>query len=90
MQLFSEDPTIFSKKTLNLFFAHENIKKRASKVGHNRPQIFFHSTGPAAQTSPELIFHILKMSHKTYLSPYSCVTDSLVLPCQSGWLFRLF
>ena len=26
---------------------------------HNRPHIFFHKYGPAAQTSPELIFHII-------------------------------
>ena len=65
MQLFSEDATIFSKK----IFAHENLKKQASKVAHNRPQTFFHSTGPAAQTSPELIFHI-EICPKTPLSPH--------------------
>ena len=32
------------KKILNLFFAHENIRKRASKVAHNRSQTFFHRT----------------------------------------------
>ena len=32
----------------------------SSKVAHNRPQTFFSSTGPTAQTSPELIFHIIK------------------------------
>ena len=48
------------KKNLNLFFAHENLKKRASKVAHNRPQTFFSQVRPAAQTSPELIFHIIK------------------------------
>ena len=51
-----------SPQKINLFFAHENIKKTASKVAHNRPQTFFSSTGPAAQTSPELIFHIINMS----------------------------
>ena len=35
MQLFSANPTIFSKKNLNQFFAHENFKKRASKVDVN-------------------------------------------------------
>ena len=49
------------KKNLNLFFAHENIKKRASKVAHNRPETFFRSTARLQQTSPEL---------KTHLSPY--------------------
>ena len=28
----------YFQKILNLFFAHENIKKRASKVAHNWPQ----------------------------------------------------
>ena len=37
-------------------------KKKPSQVAHNQPQTFFHSTGPAAQTSPELIFHIINMS----------------------------
>ena len=49
MQLFSADAAIFSKK---IKFAHENMKKRTSKVAHNQPQFFF-STGPAAQTSPK-------------------------------------
>ena len=57
MQLFSADAMIFSKKN---FFALENIKKTPLKVAHNRPQAFFHKYGPAAQTSPELIFHIIK------------------------------
>ena len=32
------------------------------------PKLFFHSTGLAAQTSPELIFHILKMSQDSSVS----------------------
>ena len=40
MQLFSADPTMFSKK-IKLFFAHENMKKLRSKAAHNRPQTFF-------------------------------------------------
>ena len=43
---------------LNLFFTHENIKKRAEKVAHNQPKTFFSQYCLAAQTSPELIFHI--------------------------------
>ena len=53
---------------LNLFFAHENIKKRASKAAHNRPQTFFSQYCPAAQTSPELIFHIINMSQDSSVS----------------------
>jgi hypothetical protein len=44
------------------FFAHENIKKRASKVAHNRPQTFFHNY------SPELIFQIMNMSQNSSAS----------------------
>jgi hypothetical protein len=58
MQLFSAEATIFSKKILSLFFVHENIKKRASKIPHNPPQTFFSQVWPAAQTSQELILHI--------------------------------
>ena len=48
------------KKKLDLFYAHEIIKERASEVAHNWPQFFFHKYSLAAQTSPELIFHIIK------------------------------
>ena len=61
VQLFIADATMFSKK-LKTNFAPENTKKPPSKVAHSRPQTFFSSTGPAAQTSPELIFHVLNMS----------------------------
>ena len=51
------------KKILNIFFANENMKHRPSKVTpHNWLQFFFHSTCRAAQTSLELIFHIINMS----------------------------
>ena len=52
------------KNCFFVLFSHANIKKPPSKVAHNRPQTFFSSTGPAAQTSPELIFHIIKMSQQ--------------------------
>ena len=74
MQLFSADATIFSKKNLNLFFAHENLKKQASKVAHNRP--FF------SQTSPELIFHIINMSQDSSVS-LSVAGYSEVKHCKS-------
>ena len=69
----------YLQKKINLFFAHENIKKRASKVAHNRPQtFFFHKYGPAAQTSPELIFHIIKCREQ------ASVLLSVVLCNQKG------
>ena len=46
----------------------KTLKKRASKVAHNRPQIFFHSTGPAARTSSEFIFHIIIMSQDLFVT----------------------
>ena len=46
---------------LSLFLTMKTWKKMPSKVAHNQPQFFF-TTGLAAQTSPELIFHTRKMS----------------------------
>ena len=56
------------KKILNLYFAHENLKNKPQKLVIIGPN-FFSSAGPAAQTSPELIFHIINIP-KTHLSPY--------------------
>ena len=33
----------------------------------NGPQLFFHKYGPAAQTSPELIFHIIKCRERAFV-----------------------
>ena len=41
MQIFSADATIFLKKNLKFFFAHQNIKKLPLKVAHNWPPTFF-------------------------------------------------
>ena len=57
MQLFSADAMIFS-----IFFALENIKNPPSKDAHNRPNNFYFMYWLAAQTSPELIFHVINMS----------------------------
>ena len=43
-------------------------KKTASKVAHNRPQTFFSQYCLAAQTSPELIFHIINTSQDSSVS----------------------
>ena len=56
-------------KKLNLFFARENIKNGPQKFLIIGPKLFFHSTGPAAQTSPEFIFHIIKNVPRL-MSPY--------------------
>ena len=45
---FKTDFTIFSKrKKNNLFCTHENFKKRALKVAHNRPKPFISQSSPA-------------------------------------------
>ena len=64
MQLFYN---IF-KKNLNLFFANENIKNGPQMLLTIGPNFFFHSTGPSAQTSPELIFHIMNTSQDSSVS----------------------
>ena len=43
MQLFSADAIVFSKK-IEHFFDLKKVKKQASKVAHNRPNPFFHSS----------------------------------------------
>jgi hypothetical protein len=42
----------------------------ASKLAHNKPPFFFHKYSPAAQTSPELIFHITNMSQDSFLEQF--------------------
>ena len=52
MQLYSAVATVFSI----LFISHKKLQKPPSKVVHNRPKPFFHSSAH----SSELIFHIIK------------------------------
>ena len=49
----------FSVRTLQCFQFF--FFKLPSKVAHNRPQTFFSSTDPAAQTSPKLVFHVINI-----------------------------
>jgi hypothetical protein len=53
MQLFSVDPTIFSKENLIDFFTHENFKKTTSKVAHNWPKPFFFTVQPSPQPTAQ-------------------------------------
>ena len=71
----------YFQKKLNLFFAHENINKQASKVAHNQPQTFFSQYCLAAQTSQELIFHIIDISQD------SSVSLSVMEMCVEGRFF---
>ena len=49
------------KKNFKNFFDLEKVKKRASKVAHNRPRPFYSTVQPRQTAhSPELIFHIMK------------------------------
>ena len=54
------------RKNLTFFFDPEIVKKRASKVAHNRPKPFFSQSSPAH--IPELIFHIMNMSQDASVS----------------------
>ena len=56
MQLFSADATMFSKKILKYFFDPEKVKKRASKVAHNRPNPFFPQSSPDHSPQPRIDF----------------------------------
>ena len=58
---FSADARLFSKKNQIYFLPIKTKKNQASKVAHNQPQTFFPQHCPAAQTSPELIFHIINI-----------------------------
>jgi len=60
MQLFSADATIFSKKKLNSFFAHENIK--------NRPQKFFFTVLLSCPNQPRIDF-----SYYEYVPRFICL-----------------
>ena len=53
MQLFCSDATMFL-----IFFAHENMKKLASKVAHNQPNFF--SNANRSKSSPNVRFQIHK------------------------------
>ena len=61
MQFFSADATMFLKKTLNIFFAHEDMKKRSQKLFIIGPNFFFSIANPP-KTSPNNIFCSIKMS----------------------------
>ena len=61
MQLFSVDPTIFSKNLELIFLLKETLENRPQKLLISA-HTFFHSPAQATAHSQELIFHIKKMS----------------------------
>ena len=62
----------FQKKLKNFCF-HENIKKQASKVAHNRPRPLYFTVQPRPTAhSPELILHIVKSWDQTFVSLSVC------------------
>ena len=60
MQLFSAEAIVFSKKLKKKFFDPEKVKKRASKVAHNRPRPFFPTVQPRPQ--PRIDFSYYEIS----------------------------
>ena len=58
MQLFSADAMVFSN-----FFDPEKVKKRASKVAHNRPRPFYFTVQPKPQPTAQT--SVLLSVHKT-------------------------
>jgi hypothetical protein len=56
------------KKTLIYFLTMKKLKNGPQKLLIIGPKHFFHKYGPAAQTSPELIFYIINMSQDSYVS----------------------
>ena len=57
---------VFKKKIKKTIFDPEKVKKRASKVAHNRPRPFYFTVQPRPTAhSPELIFHIMKSWDQT-------------------------
>ena len=57
---------IFPKKKFKKIFDPEKVKKRASKVAHNRPRPSYFTVQPRPTAhSPELIFHIVKSWDQT-------------------------
>ena len=80
-------PWYFQKKNFN-FFDPEIVKKRASKVAHNRPRPFYFTVQPRPTAhSPELIFHIMKSRDQTsvllsvnYSKLIYCCISSLMIP----------
>ena len=81
MHLFSVETKII------YFFPLENINKMATNIAHNRPQTFFFSCpGPAAQTSPELIFHVINMSQDASV----LLSVLFILPASSRTMLHPF
>ena len=67
MQIFGADAMVFSKK-IKFFFGLEKVKKRASKVAHNRPKPLYFTVHPRpTANSPELIHHNKKFRDQTAL-----------------------
>ena len=78
MQLFSADAMVFSKKFKNSF-GLEKVKKRASKVAHNRPRPFYFTVQPRPTAhSLEWIFHIIKSWDQTSVLLSVCYTNEIL------------
>ena len=56
------------KTILNYFFAHENFKKQASNVAHNRPKPFFSQSSPVQSQKSKIDF-----SYHIYVPRHFCL-----------------
>ena len=82
---FQWGPYNFFKKIPNYFLTHENFKKWASKVPHNRPKPFFSQSGlKFIAHSQELIFHIINMSQDSSVSLF-VVLGHMVMWLLQNW-----
>ena len=70
MQPLSADLTICSKKFEVNFLPTKNLKNGPQTLLIIGPDLFFHSPAQPTAHSPELIFHIKKMSQDTPVSSF--------------------
>ena len=64
---------MFSKKSLTIFFDPEKMKKRASKVAHNRSNPFFFTVPPRPEPTAQNWFFILWNLGTRHLFSYLCL-----------------
>ena len=63
----------------------KNTSQKPQKLLIIGPKLFYHSTGPAAQTSPEFIFHIINMSQDSFISLSVVSSDSWTNPIRTNY-----
>ena len=89
MQLFSADAIVFSKK-FQFFFWPEKMKKRASKVAHNRPTPFFPTVQPRPQPTARNWFSIWRNHGTRDLCSYLRYDSYLLVRLLRLYILRHF